>query len=169
MFNMHGGMDEWREISHIVVNEDGLKMPVSIADSHGEGAIGFKFVMNPTKIDNLDDLYDAFEVNKGSNVKYMLICNPGGHASPADMTLQQKLFRKFFYENSSFIDSEVKFIEITNEKVAARIGLESQDKIMMVQNENPFGKLSSDSDLFKLMNLQLERVYCKELIQKTLE
>lgn len=29
------------------------------------GAIAFKFLMNPTKIDNLDDLYDAFEVNKG--------------------------------------------------------------------------------------------------------
>ena len=43
------------------------------------------------------------------------------------MTLQQKLFRKFFYENSSFIDSEVKFLEITNERVATRVGLTSQD------------------------------------------
>ena len=172
MFNVHGGVEEWRTLSHFVVNEDGLKMPVSAADAQGEGAIGFKFVMNPTKIDNLDDLYDAFEVNKGSNVKYLLICNPGGHSSPADMTLQQKLFRKFFYENSSFIDSEVKFIEVTNERVAARIGLDHPDKIMLVQNENPFGPLSQtqdDSNRFKLMNLQLERIYCKELTQETLE
>jgi hypothetical protein len=41
------------------------------------------------------------------------------------MTFQQKLFRKFFYENSSFVDSEVKFLEVTNERVAARIGLDS--------------------------------------------
>jgi hypothetical protein len=90
--------------------------------------------MNPSKVENLDEFYDALEVNKGSNVKYVVICNPRNHKSPADMTLQQKLFRKFFYENSSFIDSEVKFLEITNERVAARVGLTSQDQIMIIQN-----------------------------------
>ena len=67
--------------------------------------------MNPAKVKDLEELYDAFEVNKGTNVKYVVMCNPGGHASPQDMTLQQKLFRKFFYENSGFIESEVKFIK----------------------------------------------------------
>ena len=43
--------------------------------------------MNPAKIENLDDLYDSFEVNKGTNVKYVMMCNPGGHKSPSDMTL----------------------------------------------------------------------------------
>ncbi len=56
-----------------------MKMPVTPDEG---GAIAYKFVMNPTKIDNLDDLYDAFEVNKGSNIKYVIMCNPGGFASP---------------------------------------------------------------------------------------
>jgi hypothetical protein len=68
-----------------VINEDGMKMPVFRGDD--SGAIAFKFLQNPTKIDNLDDLYDAFEVNMGTNVKYLLICNPGWQASPADLTL----------------------------------------------------------------------------------
>ena len=79
------------------------------------------------------------------------------------MTLQQKLFRKFFYENSSFIDSEVKFLEVTNERVAARVGLTSQDQIMIVQNKNIFGQLQG-AEAFKVMNLELERLYCKELL-----
>jgi len=88
--------------------------------------------MNPAKIDNLDELYDAFEVNKDSNVKYLIIVNPRNHQSPSDMSLQQKLFRKFFYENSGFMDSEVRFLEITNERVGARVGLTGTDKVMLV-------------------------------------
>lgn len=103
-------LEEWDDVSHIVVNEDGLKLPITKAESN-ESAIAFKFVMNPAKVDNLDDIYDALEVNKGNNVKYVIICN-GEQVS--EMNLQQKLFRKFFYENSSFMDSEVKFIEVTN-------------------------------------------------------
>jgi hypothetical protein len=57
------------------------------------------------------------------------------------MCLQQKLFRKFFYENSGFIDSEVKFIEVTNERVAQRFGLKGPDSIMVVQNKNVFGQM----------------------------
>lgn len=132
------------------------------------GAVAFKFVMNPAKIQDLDELYDALEVNKGSNVKYVVICNPGNHLSPADMTLQQKLFRKFFYENSSFIDSEVKFLEITNERVAARVGLDTLDKIMVVQNSNQFGPMKGCEE-FKLMNLKLERVFCNQLTYTALE
>jgi hypothetical protein len=48
------------------------------------------------------------------------------------MSLQQKLFRKFFYENSGFMDSEVRFLEITNERVGARVGLNGTDKVMLV-------------------------------------
>ena len=105
----------------MVVNEDGIKIPVI---SNEEAAITFKFIMNPTKINDLDELYDAFDVNRGNNVKYLIICNPSNFKSPSEMTLQQKLFRKFFYENSSFIESEVKFIEITNDRIAKRIGIE---------------------------------------------
>jgi hypothetical protein len=78
-------VDDWDQVSHIVVNEDGLKIPVMKGDE--SGAIAFKFMMNPAKINDLDELYDAFDANKGSNVKYVVICNPGNHSSPADMTL----------------------------------------------------------------------------------
>lgn len=134
VFGIHGGKDEWDTISHIVVNEDGLKMPVPRDESQNDasGAIAFKFVMNPAKIEDLDELYDAFEVNKGSNVKYLVMVNTRDHQNPSQMSLQQKLYRKFFYENSGFLDSEVKFLEITNERVAARVGLTSNDVIMMV-------------------------------------
>jgi hypothetical protein len=62
------------------------------------------------------------------------------------MSLQQKLFRKFFYENSGFMDSEVRFLEITNERVGARVGLSGLDKVMLVQNKNLFGKLQGAED-----------------------
>jgi hypothetical protein len=63
-----------------------MKMPIVRGEC--EASIVYKFMMNPSKIDNLDDLYDAFEVNKNSNVKYVVMCNPGENKSPSDMTLQ---------------------------------------------------------------------------------
>lgn len=67
----------------MVVNEDGMKLAVTGV----EDAIAYKFVSNPTKIADLDELYDALEVNKGTNVKYLVICNPGGQGKASDMTL----------------------------------------------------------------------------------
>ena len=78
VFGIHG-KEEWDTISHIVVNEDGLKMPVPRHSDDQNGAIAFKFVMNPAKVSDLDELYDALDVNKGSNVKYVLIYNPRNH------------------------------------------------------------------------------------------
>ena len=43
--------------------------------------------MNPQKVNDLDELYDAFEVNKDTCTKYFLICN-ADHKSPKDMTFQ---------------------------------------------------------------------------------
>ena len=54
-------------------------MPVPRHSDDQNGAIAFKFVMNPGKVSDLDELYDALDVNKGSNVKYVLIYNPRNH------------------------------------------------------------------------------------------
>ena len=62
-----------------------MKMPVS---NEIEAAISFRFMLNPTRIDNLDDLYDVFEANKGTNVKYFVMYNSNDHKKPADMNLQ---------------------------------------------------------------------------------
>lgn len=70
----------------MIVNEDKMKLPI-IKGDHTSSAIAFKFVMNPTRIDNLDDLYDAFEVNIGNNIKYVLIYNPVNHKRAIEMTL----------------------------------------------------------------------------------
>ena len=40
-------------------------------------------------------------------MKYFFILNPNNQTNPGkEMNMQQKIFRKFFYENSSFIDSK---------------------------------------------------------------
>ena len=49
------------------------------------------------------------------------------------MTIEQKMFRKFFYENSSFIENEAIFAEITNEKVARdELGLADGRQVVAV-------------------------------------
>lgn len=35
-------------------------------------------MQNPQYIYDLDELYDALEINKGTNIKYVVICNPTG-------------------------------------------------------------------------------------------
>ena len=49
------------------------------------------------------------------------------------MSVHQKLFRKFFYENSSFMDSETVFAEITDPQLAKRaLGIENANQIVAV-------------------------------------
>lgn len=50
-----------------------MKLPV---EKNGANAISYKFIMNPQKINDLDEFYDALDVNKGTNTKYLVICNP---------------------------------------------------------------------------------------------
>jgi hypothetical protein len=51
------------------------------------------------------------------------------------MNFEQKMFRKFFYENSSFIESETIFAEITNKSLAKEaLGIENENQICTVQN-----------------------------------
>ena len=46
------------------------------------------------------------------------------------MNLEQKMFRKFFYENSSFVESEAIFAEITDNKLAKEaLGITVSNKI----------------------------------------
>jgi hypothetical protein len=71
--------------------------------------------------------------------------NTNRHRNAAkDMTLEQKMFRKFFYENSSFIESETAFIEITDPALAKTVlGIENDREVVAVQNKNPFSSFNS--------------------------
>ncbi|CDW83935.1 UNKNOWN [Stylonychia lemnae] len=155
------GKEEFEEVAHVLVNEDRMKMPVYKRDATSQ-AIGFKFIMNPTAIDNIDDLFEALEANKGSNVKYVIMLNTKQWSTPRDMTVQQKLYRKFFYENSSFLENEVKFIEITSNRVAHRFGIQSPNEIYIFQNKNPYSKIT-EAEQVKFMGLELEKVKCQHL------
>ena len=88
-------------------------------DSEISSSIPIKFVTNPIRIKTQDELFDLLDANRGSPVKYFFIVNQNNQKNPGkDMNMHQKIFRKFFYENSSFIDSEVVFAEITDPKLA---------------------------------------------------
>ena len=82
--------------------------------------ISIHFVQNPDRISTEDELSDVLVANRGQPINYFAMLNPiDSKKNPAkDMTLEQKMFRKFFYENSSFIESETVFFEITNPKLA---------------------------------------------------
>ena len=75
---------------------------------------------------------------------------------PKDFTLQNKLFRKFFYENSSSLEDIAHFVEISNRNVAKKVGLTGKDQIIVVQNKNKYSTLE-DAVECKLLNLELER------------
>ena len=87
---------------------------------------------------------------------------------PKDFTLQNKLFRKFFYENSSSLDDVAHFVEITNQNIAKKVGITGKDQIVVVQNKNKYSKLEGGQDC-KLLNLELERTDAfKEITDETL-
>ena len=50
-----------------------MKLPVAKND---QSAIPFKFIQNPFRINDLDQLYDILYEHSDSNMKYFLIYNP---------------------------------------------------------------------------------------------
>ena len=75
---------------------------------------------------------------------------------PKDFNLQNKLFRKFFYENSAAIEDLAIFVEISNPSVAQKVGLTDSDQIVVVQNKNNYNSIKDGIDC-KVINLELER------------
>ena len=89
------------------------------------------------------------------------------NAKPKDYSLQNKMFRKFFYENSAPLEDLVTFVEVTNSRLAQKLGLTGKDQIVVVQNTNRYNSLPKE---FKLVNLELERSEpCKEVLDSTLQ
>ena len=75
------------------------------------------------------------------------------------MRIEQKIFRKFFYENSSFIESESVFGEITDAELVKKIGLK-EGEVACFMNKNKYEKFTSNKDNkiqnIKFFNLDLE-------------
>jgi len=102
-----------------------------------------------------------FEVNKGSPTKYIMI-KKGNDA----LSLQQKIFRKAFYENGSMFTDSVVFAEISNARIAKKVGIESDDQIVVCQNKNEFSSLPHS---FKVLNLEIERTQpIEDLLNSTI-
>lgn len=96
----------------------------------------------------MDDLYDLFEMNHQTPTKYVMV------QKQDEMSFQQKLFRKAFYENSQAFQDTIVFVEISNTRICRKVGLTSTDQIVIVQNKNPFSELPVK---FNVLNLDLER------------
>ena len=160
-----GSIEELQETAYILVNEDRLKL--TQLRSQADPAISYKFLQNPHQIHSIDDLYDLLDANKDLPVKYFMM-KKQHKAVPKDFTLQSKLFRKFFYENSAAIEDLAIFVEITRPSIASKIGLTGADQICVVQNKNMYNKLKNGTD-FKVLNLELERSEpFKEILDETL-
>ena len=55
------------------------------------------------------------------------------------LNMQQMLFRKFFYENSSYFDEETVFAEVSNKTLALQaLGLSSDEEVLAVMNANAY-------------------------------
>jgi hypothetical protein len=83
------------------------------------------------------------------------------------MKIEQKLFRKFFYENSSFIEGETVFAELIDLKVAKNLGLEEGEVACLV-NKNPFEKYKDAQDVM-FFNLDLEMLKAPRIDQSGFE
>lgn len=129
-------------------------------------SFSFKFIENPIDIDNIDDLYDLFDLHRNEPHKYICMVK-NIQSEPKDFSLQNKMFRKFFYENSAPIEDLMTFVEVTTPSLALKLGLSDVDQVVVVQNTNRYHTLPTE---FKLVNLQLERSEpFKEILNSTLK
>ena len=162
-------IEELNDIFYIVVNEDKMKLPIGGRKDglvNVSSSIPLKFVTNPIRIEDNEQLFELLDLNRGSPSKYFFILNQNNQRNPGkEMTVHQKLFRKFFYENSSFMDSETVFAEILDPKVAKNaFGIIDQNEIVAVQNSNSFSKFNDTKfKSQKFFNLNLEILRLKPL------
>lgn len=70
-----------------------------------------------------------------------------------DMTIQNKLFRKAFYENSQPFSDMLIFAEISDKRLAKKVGIHKADQVVVCQNKNEFSELPFK---FNLVNLECE-------------
>ena len=70
----------------------------------------------------MDELYEALDQNSGFPIKYFVTYNPL-KVKMKEASIQLKIFRKFFYENSNFLGNQAVFMEITNGDVAKQLEL----------------------------------------------
>ena len=114
-----------------------MKLPIggrSDGSINVSSSIPLKFVTNPTRIEDEEQLFEILDLNRGSPSKYFFVLNQNNQRNPGkEMSVHQKLFRKFFYENSSFMDSETVFAEITDPLLAKKaLGIENANQIVAV-------------------------------------
>ena len=71
------------------------------------------------------------------------------------------MFRKFFYENSSFIENQAIFAEITDPILAREeLGLDNDHKIAAVQTKNELSSFhTSNAELFKCTPIEDRKVF----------
>ena len=101
-----------------------MKLPQ--ARERADPALSFKFIENPVQVASVDELYELFDLHKNEPHKFVCMLRDTKLAANL-FPLQLKLFRKFFYENSSPADDLVTFVEVSNARLGEKLGLTSGD------------------------------------------
>jgi len=70
-------------------------------------------------------------MHKGEAHKYVCMVKDKS-GEPKDYSLQNKMFRKFFYENSAPLEDMVTFVEVSSARLASKLGLTAKDQIVVV-------------------------------------
>jgi len=142
--------EELENTEYILINEDGLRLPMSQGEA--DAAIAFKFMQNPSQVNNIDDLYELLDLGKGLPIKYFITqrvdqgilgkskrsliyksrLSNQKNDDRSCMSIQQKLLRKFFYENSANIDDLAIIAEITNAETAKKVGIMFPDEMVVL-------------------------------------
>ena len=71
-------VEELNDIFYIVVNEDKMKLPIggrSDGSINVSSSIPLKFVTNPTRIEDEEQLFEILDLNRGSPSKYFFVLN----------------------------------------------------------------------------------------------
>jgi hypothetical protein len=77
------------------------------------------------------------------------------------MTIQNKILRKAFYENSSNFEDSIQFVEVSNSRVGSVIGLKSPSDIVLIQPKNEFNEYGTK---YRLFNQDLERSHSLDFL-----
>ena len=120
---------ELEDTSYILINEERMKLPQP--RDGADPAISSKFIQNVIQVSDIDELYDLLDLHKGEAHKYAFMYKTA-NSEPKSFSLQNKMFRKFFYENSAPVDDLITFVEVTSLRLAMKLGLKQTDQVVIV-------------------------------------
>lgn len=155
LFKKHFGnysIEELKEINppYLVIDEysNVLALPQYLLDPD----LYKRFIVGPKKFTDHNKLFEYFETHRRTNKHYFIIPTKKLSLRQKLLPAREKIFRKFYTENSGFFHPQVEFLEVEGFMIRHRLGVGEGD-VYHFTNDIPEIRTQGEKQQFYSLDL----------------